>query len=194
MITYRQLLKLFFELSFITMIFFPLVAQNSTLPFYPNGTYNPSIQPPESLLGFPIGSQPARYGEVLKYFKYLSENPSRVKFFESGESVERRKLFYITISDDENIKKLVELRSDFVKLSNARTLSKNDANKLIETLPAVVWIGYGIHGDEVSSVDAALQVAYQLAAGTDETTNKILKEVVVCIDPMENPDGRERFL
>ena len=37
-------------------------------------------------------------------------------------------------------------------------------------------------------------MAYQLAAGSDPTTKKILEELVVSIDPVENPDGRERYL
>ena len=53
---------------------------------------------------------------------------------------------------------------------------------------------YSIHGDEISGTDASVQLAYQLAAGEDHQTKKILNELVVGIDPMENPDGRERYL
>ena len=55
-------------------------------------------------------------------------------------------------------------------------------------------MAYSIHGDEISSTDAAVQLAYQLAAGTDPATKNILKELVISIDPTENPDGRERYL
>jgi len=55
-------------------------------------------------------------------------------------------------------------------------------------------MAYAIHGDELSSTDAALQLAYQLVAGTDEVTNKIRENVVTCIDPLENPDGRDRWV
>ena len=53
---------------------------------------------------------------------------------------------------------------------------------------------YSIHGDEVSGTDASVQLAYQLAAGTDERTGRLRDELVIGIYPMENPDGRERFL
>ncbi|MFQ5583276.1 MAG: M14 family zinc carboxypeptidase, partial [Calditrichia bacterium] len=49
-------------------------------------------------------------------------------------------------------------------------------------------------GDELSSCDAAVQLAYQLAAGTDSATTMLRRELVIGIDPMENPDGRERYL
>jgi hypothetical protein len=68
------------------------------------------------------------------------------------------------------------------------------AEKIIAHTPAVAWMAYAIHGDEISSADAALQVAYQLAAGTDKQSQLIRDNVIVGIDPMENPDGRERIL
>jgi hypothetical protein len=58
----------------------------------------------------------------------------------------------------------------------------------------VAWIAYGIHGDEISSTDAAAAVLYWLAAGEDEKARAIRRETLVLIDPCENPDGRERFL
>ena len=40
----------------------------------------------------------------------------------------------------------------------------------------------------------ALELAYQLAAGTDEDTERVRNEVIVIIDPLQNPDGRTRWL
>jgi hypothetical protein len=62
------------------------------------------------------------------------------------------------------------------------------------THAAVAWMAYGIHGDELSSCDAALELAYQLMAGTDAATKQILDNCVVVIDPAENPDGRSRWI
>ena len=64
----------------------------------------------------------------------------------------------------------------------------------LEGAKAVAWMAYGIHGDELSSPDAAAAVAYRLVAGEDEQARKLRRELVVLIDPCENPDGRERFL
>ena len=55
-------------------------------------------------------------------------------------------------------------------------------------------MAYGIHGDELSSTDAAASLAYWLAAGEDDRAQALREGLVVLIDPMENPDGRERFL
>src|SRR6185436_17628752 len=48
---------------------------------------------------------------------------------------------------------------------------------------------------EVSSSDAALAEAHHLlAARGDATVDRILRESLVVIDPLQNPDGRARFL
>ncbi|MCD6249293.1 MAG: hypothetical protein J7J98_03030, partial [candidate division Zixibacteria bacterium] len=70
----------------------------------------------------------------------------------------------------------------------------SEIDELARTLPAFAWLGYSIHGDEISGVDAAAQLIYQLAAGTDQATLDLLDNVVIIIDPTQNPDGRERYL
>ena len=55
-------------------------------------------------------------------------------------------------------------------------------------------MAYGVHGDEISSGDAALLTAYHLLADRRAGTREMLDKVVVIIDPMQNPDGRDRFV
>ena len=91
--------------------------------------------------------------------------------------------------------KLDQIKEEIGLLADPRKLSgENQAKKLIETLPAIAWMAYSIHGDELSSTDAAMQLAYQLAAGTDTLTRRLKQNLVIIIDPLQNPDGRERFL
>lgn len=164
------------------------------LPFFPQGTYDPAVPTPESVLGFPVGRRPARYDEVVRYITTLAEQSNRVKLFEMGATAEGRKTYYCVISAPEQIARLEEVRLNNLHLADSRSLGEDDVRRLVEANPLVVWAGYAIHGNEISSVDASLQILYQLAAGTDSVTLLILRETCVCIDPMQNPDGRERFL
>ena len=62
-------------------------------------------------------------------------------------------------------------------------------------LPVVVWLIHGVHGNEISSSDAALQEAYHLlAARGNADVDLTLRDAIVIIDPMQNPDGRQRFV
>ncbi|KER10344.1 MAG: hypothetical protein HY22_05590 [[Candidatus Thermochlorobacteriaceae] bacterium GBChlB] len=168
-------------------------AQEPPMPFYPNGTYDAAIPTPDSVIGYALGSQATRHADVLRYFQTLAEKSPLVKLETFGETFERRKMIYAVISSRENLARLNESRAEIEKLASSK-LSTDAAAALAERLPAVAWMAYNVHGNELSGSDAAMQVAYQLAAGTDAATEKLRKELIVVIDPCENPDGRERAI
>jgi hypothetical protein len=52
-----------------------------------------------------------------------------------------------------------------------------------------------VHGNEVSSTEAAMRAAYHFAAAQgDALTDSVLANTVVLIDPLQNADGRDRFV
>ncbi len=163
--------------------------------FFPNGTYDPAIPSPEAALGFASGERPARSEEVLHYFQLLAEKSPRLRLVESGRTHENRKLYYALISSEENLARLESIREAVARLADPRTIKSDaEAREIAKQTPAIAWMMYSIHGDELSGVDAALLTAYQLVAGTDTLSERLRRELVVGIDPNENPDGRERFL
>ncbi len=166
-----------------------------TQPFFPEGTYHPDIPTPESHTGFPIGSRPCHYGEVVSYFEILSGSTPRAELREYGKTHEGRILYYLIISSQENMERLEQIRSSMAKIADPRRIPREeDPLSLIERTPTIVWLAYCVHGGELSGTDAAVQLAYQLVAGNDSLTQRITNQVVAIIDPLQNPDGRERFL
>jgi hypothetical protein len=165
------------------------------LPFYPNGTYRAGVQPPDEFLGYTLGAKPTSYDNIIAYFEYLAETFPNATLHDYGETYEGRRLVYLVVTSEANTTRLADIRRDIAKLADPRKLDNDgEATRIVETTPAVAWTAYGIHGDELSSCDAALQLAYQLLAGTDAETRLVVDELVVCIDPCENPDGRTRWL
>jgi hypothetical protein len=52
-----------------------------------------------------------------------------------------------------------------------------------------------VHGNEISSPDAALVTAYHLvAARNDKTIANVLSSALIVVCPLQNPDGRNRFV
>jgi hypothetical protein len=181
-------------LLMILSIYHPVLSQDKLTPFIQNGTYEPTIQSPDQFLHVSAGERPTRYHEVVDYFNYLAQVSPRVKLIEIGESYEHRKLYFLLVTSIKNLSNIEIIRENIKKLTDPRKFNSTEAKLIFENSPAIVWLGYGIHGDELSSSDAALQVAYQLAAGTDSLTSQLNHELVHCIVPMINPDGRERYL
>ena len=101
----------------------------------------------------------------------------------------------MSASSPERIARLDTIKADLRRLADPRTLGAGEAERLIRDLPVVTWLIHAVHGNEISSSDAALAEAYHLlAAQGDDSVDTILRESVVLIDPLENPDGRARFL
>ena len=150
---------------------------------------------PESVTGYAVAEKAVRYDALVRYLQALAKASDRVTLTDYGLTYEGRTLYYVTITSEANHKRLEKIKADNAKLSDPRTLQGAEkANQLIANLPAVAWMNYSIHGDELSSTDAAMYVAYHLAASEDETNRKLLDRLVVHITPLVNPDGRERYL
>lgn len=73
-------------------------------------------------------------------------------------------------------------------------MTDGERDELIARTPLIVWLSYSIHGDESAGFEAGLQVLYQLLASEDPSLRAALDEVVVLLNPCQNPDGHERFV
>ncbi len=163
--------------------------------FRPDGRYDARVPAPAAVLGFEPGDQPARYEAVLRYAEALAAASPNVRLQRYARSHEGRDLFVIVVSSAANLARLDGIRADLARLADPRPpLAPEALQALIERTPAVAYLAYAIHGDELSSTDAALRVAYELAAGENDDTQALRENLVVLVDPMENPDGRERML
>ncbi len=169
-----------------------LAAQKSE--FYPGAQYDPSIPTLEAITGHDWGARITSPADIERYMLALAERSPVVQTSSYGESWEGRKLNYLTISSEQNLGRLEQIREGIQHLAQAR-VSSEEADRLIEQLPCVVLLAYGIHGNEISSPEAALLTAYHLAAVQgDALRDSILENCIVIIDPIQNPDGRDRFV
>ena len=164
--------------------------------YWPNANYDPAVPTVRGVLGFEVGAEMARADQVNQYFRALAAaEPQRMKLFEYGESWEGRKLIYGVIGSAANIARLEAIKSAMAKLADPRTLAKGEAESLIRSTPAVVWLAYSVHGNEPGTTDAALLTAYHLLASRgDARVARMLEETLVVVVPLQNPDGRERFI
>ena len=110
-----------------------------------------------------------------------------------GRTYERRPLHYLVISSPDNLARIEDIRQNNLRLADPSGLTMEEAEQLKTTQPAIVWLSYNIHGNEPSSTEAAMQVAYRLAAGIDQETVSFLDQLVIIMDPCLNPDGRDRY-
>ena len=172
-----------------TPLFAPLSDQTSLeLP-----TLDPAVPAPQEFLGYPIGKRFTHYERILSYLDALAAASDRVSTWEIGRTYEDRPLRLVAISSPENIARLAEIQEQRALLGTATPLNATERDSWIDHSPVVVWLGFGVHGNESSSAEAAMAAAYVLAAAGGDWTD-LLDDVVVLIDPLTNPDGRERYV
>lgn len=152
------------------------------------GEFDPAIPTATDALGHAPGTKITSPDEMLGYMRALAEAaPDRMKIVKYGETWEGRPLHYIVLTSAANMASLDTIKADMANIAAGRASNGS-------ALP-VTWLTYSVHGNEISSTDAALTMAYHLlAAKGDARTDQIMNETIVIIDPLQNPDGRARFV
>jgi len=158
-----------------------------------DGDYLPDIDEPSSFLDFNYGERVASPAQISSAIMAWSEQSNRLKVVEYAKSHEGRPLYALFISAPENIKNLEAIKLNITKLSDARNINDKEAKSIIQSMPALAWMAYSIHGNETSGADAALGIVYHLIASKDSDVIEMLSEMIIVVDPMMNPDGRDRF-
>lgn len=157
------------------------------------GDYNAALTHPDEILGFPIGQRVATPAQITRSIHTWKTQSDRMKVVEYARSHEGRPLHAVFISSPKNLARLDDILNDLTTLSDPRGLSNGDAQSIIDELPAVAWMAYSIHGNETSGADAALTSIYHYAASNSAKVEKMLDDMIIVIDPIMNPDGRDRF-
>ena len=159
-------------------------------------TYDPAIPTVEGVLGAPYGARITSAGDVVRYFRALeAAAPDRIRVRPYAKSWQGRELVYGIIGAPERLARLDELADGMRRLADPRITTRDEADALIASLPGAAWLAYSVHGDEISSSDAAMATAYHLlAARGDSVVQKIFTNALAFLDPVQNPDGRDRFV
>ena len=186
--------RLLFGLSLATLLHLPAFAQR--LEFAPGVKYDGAIPSLKQITGYDFGQRVTTPEDIVRYLKALNgAAPDRTRLIKYAETWEGRELYALIITTADRIRRLDEIKTGLQRLFNPASLSPSDADRLIRELPVVVALLHGVHGNEISSGEAAMAEAYHLlAAQNDATVDMIRREAVVIIDPMQNPDGRARFV
>jgi hypothetical protein len=161
---------------------------------YPSGDYDPAVPTFAGTLGFQPGQWIPSADQTHAYLDVLAASSPRVSLSTTGRTHEGRPLLLAVISSEANLARLDTIRENLRRLSSEHQLDDEQFEAILSNTPTVVWLAYSVHGNEHSGTDAALMTAYHLAADRSAATRAWLDSVVVLLDPMQNPDGRQRFL
>lgn len=169
----------------------PAAAQHALAPA-PAAAYDPAVPTPRAVLGYEVGERFTPHHLLMRYVERVAQASPRVRVDTLGHTAEGREVVLVAVTSAANAQRLAAVRADARRLADPAALSADERRALVARAPAVVWLGYSVHGNEASGVEAGIAMLYQLAAGRDAETQAILDSTVVLLDPAQNPDGHER--
>jgi hypothetical protein len=153
--------------------------------------YAEDVPRPEDVIGHVVGTRHTRPAQVVDYFEAVAGASDRVQLRSHGRTHEGRELIHAVVTSAENQGRLADIRTATVQTTRS---PGNVSDADLQDRPAVALMAYSIHGDEASGTEAAMLLLYHLAAGEGPDVRATLDEVVTLIDPLLNPDGRDRFV
>ena len=151
-------------------------------------SYNPNIPTPKSSIGHQVGDWHITHDKLVQYMYTLASSSDRITIENRGATFEGRPLLLLTITSANNHANIETIRQQHLELTQKEPSTIN-----INEMPIVVQQGFSIHGNEPSGSNAALAVAYYLAAAQGPAIDTLLNNTVILFDPSYNPDGLQRF-
>ncbi|MEM1390069.1 MAG: M14 family zinc carboxypeptidase, partial [Pseudomonadota bacterium] len=147
-------------------------------------TYDQSVPAFEDHIGYEIGERPVRFGDMISYLREIADGSDRISVETIGYSHERRPILSFIVTSPENHSNLETIRQTH--------LDRLEGRAALEAAPMVLWINFGVHGAETSSMDAAIPLLYHFSAARGPEVEAQLDNAVMIFTVVFNPDGHAR--
>jgi zinc carboxypeptidase len=154
------------------------------------------VPSPEKFFGRIMGAPGELAGteKTYAYARELAAASPRVRVFTIGKSEEGRDIILIAIADEKGIANLDRLKAATASLADPRRTDQAAAEKLIAASRPIYYFNAALHSDETGSTESMLELAYRLAVSEQPMIQRIRENLIVLINPISNPDGRDKMV
>ena len=134
----------------------------------------------------------ANSATAYAYCRALADSSPRVRLFTIGRSEEGRDIVMLAIADEKGIQELQRLKAATAALADPRKTDLAAAEQIVATARPIYYFNAALHSDETGSTESVLELAYRLAVSEQPMIRRIRENLVVLINPVSNPDGRDK--
>ena len=155
---------------------------------------SPDVPSPTDFLGHIAGApgELSRTADVYGYFRALAAASPRVTVETIGKTEEGRDIILAAISEADVVRDLPRYREATAKLADPRGCDEHCLNSILEWARPIYYLNGGLHSTETGSPEMLMELAYRLAVSERPFIRKIRERVIVLINPVSEPDGRDR--
>ena len=155
------------------------------LPF---SVFAQTIPSPSDFLGHELGSEFPYHHELVSYFRTVAEASPVVTLMDYGSTTERRPLIYAVVTSPKNQQQLEQIRQAHLQRIGLGESAATSARDL-----PIVWLSHSVHGNETAGLLSSFKTLFELARTDNPQAQEWLENVIVILDPSENPDGYARY-
>src|SRR5690606_21497805 len=153
-----------------------------------------TIPSPRDYFGTIAGAEGVmhRSAELYGYYRALAAATPRVRVERMGTTEEGRELLLVVIADETTMGRLDHYRAQMKRLADPRTLPAAELDAVLDQARPIYYVMGGLHSPEMGSPEMLTELAYRLAVSEDPAIRRIRENVITIINPVAEPDGRDR--
>ena len=145
-----------------------------------------------------LGRMPGTPGELTyaadihRYLDAIDRASDRISTWKIGRTEEGRDIMLLAVADEATIRSLSKYKAMVTALTDPRTTSAAEAERLIASAKPIYWITSGMHSTETGGPEMLMELAYRLAVEETPFIRAIRDNVITLITPVVEVDGREK--
>jgi hypothetical protein len=175
------------------------IAKHTTDPKFVNPwvAYVPAasdVPSPSKYLGRVIGApgELSRTSQIYGYLRALDKASARVQVSTIGKTEEGRDILLVAIADEAGLRDLEKLKGATAALADPRRTTPEQAEQIIAGARPIYYFNAGLHSTETGSPEMVMELAYRLAVSEQPMIRRIRRDLIVLINPVSEPDGRDK--
>lgn len=133
-----------------------------------------------------------RSAELFGYYRALAEASPRVTVQTIGRSEEGREILLVVIAAEPTLARVEDIKSDLAALADPRVTDETAMRRIVARAKPVYYLKGGLHSPEMGPPEMLPELAYRLAVSDDPLIRRIRENVVTIINPVAEPDGRDK--
>ena len=155
---------------------------------------HPTVPSPTDHLGHIAGApgELSNTETIYAYYRTLADTSDRVRVEVIGRTEEGRDILLVIVGEGDSLTKLDEAREAMAALADPRRTDETAMEKIVSEQKPFYMLNGGIHSTETGSPEMLMELTYRLAVSETPLIKTIRDAVVVLINPIAEPDGRDR--
>ncbi len=156
----------------------------------------PGVPSPTKHLGHVVGApgELSSTTEIYSYYRALAAATPRVRVSVIGKSEEGREILLVMVGDEKTLDEIETHRAAIFDLADPRKIDEKTAEARIASLKPSYLLHGGLHSGETGSPEMLMELTHRLAVSDAPWIREIRDRLVVLINPVAEPDGRDRMV